>query len=210
LLLIGAPVGALSSISFDLTFQMSNSNQLSLVRKLVAAAAMSMAALAAQANTLTFQGVTFTTWSAGNDLMLEIDAANPTGDWASAVSMDSLSIKNIGSFGSVSLSGPGGAWNFGGADLNAGGCEGSGSDTSACFSHSPVALADNMLFKFSFSGGSQDFSSPHLKVRFLNSDGLKQGSLLSTEIPAVPEPESYALALAGLACVGFVARRRKV
>ena len=35
------------------------------------------------------------------------------------------------------------------------------------------------------------------------------GDLLSQTIPAVPEPQTYALLLAGLGVVGFVARRRR-
>jgi PEP-CTERM motif len=54
-------------------------------------------------------------------------------------------------------------------------------------------------------------SPPHLKVNFLVSEtqGRKTGSNLSQDIPVIPEPETYALMLAGLAAIGFVARRRK-
>jgi hypothetical protein len=55
-------------------------------------------------------GVTFTTTYTANTLVLEIDAVGRNGGWASAVSVDALQIKNVGSFASVSMSGPGGAW----------------------------------------------------------------------------------------------------
>lgn len=43
----------------------------------------------------------------------------------------------------------------------------------------------------------------------LNLDGLQAGQQFSVTV-AVPEPEAYGLAVAGLAALGFAARRRKV
>jgi hypothetical protein len=49
-----------------------------------------------------------------------------------------------------------------------------------------------------------------LKVLFAGGDvGNGHGSLLSQTIPAIPEPETYAMMLAGLGLLGFVARRRR-
>ena len=43
-----------------------------------------------------------------------------------------------------------------------------------------------------------------------NDHGLAIDNVNLSVVAAVPEPQSYALLLAGLACVGFIARRRKV
>jgi hypothetical protein len=168
----------------------------------------------ASAGTLTFQGVTFTSSWSGNVLTLEIDAAHPTGDWAGATTLGALQIKDIGSFDSVSLtSAPGAAvgWTLSSSELNASGCSGGAHvGRSLCYSGTHVALADNMVFQFTFNGGSTNFSSPDLKVNFFAGDGTqKVGSLLSQNIPAVPEPQAWAMLFGGLSVVGALARRRK-
>jgi hypothetical protein len=177
-------------------------------RSLLAAAATLALSATASANVLTFQGVTFTTSDLGAGvLQLEIDAAGRLGDWADAVSVDALGWKDIGSFTSGVAGGLGSGWSFSANELNASGCAG-GESGGACFFGTSVALTDNMIFTFAFSGGTTDFSLPHLKVHFLNAAGEKQGDLLSLSVP-VPEPETYALMLAGLGLVGFMARRRR-
>lgn len=42
-----------------------------------------------------------------------------------------------------------------------------------------------------------------------NGQGLSNAAVYVTGVPAIPEPETFALMLAGLAAVGFVARRRR-
>lgn len=187
------------------------------IRKTLLSSLLAVGAIAsAQAGTLEYQGVTFTSSWMDNVLTLEIDAAHPTGDWAGANTIGALQLKGLGSFDGVSLlSAPGGAanWTLSSNELNANGCGGGAhAGASLCFSGDHIALSDDMVFKFTFNGGATDFTSPHVKVNFFNGDGgRKVGSLLSENIPLapVPEPQTYAMMLGGLAVLGAMARRRK-
>lgn len=184
------------------------------LRKLVPALALAAGvALPAAAGTLEFQGVTFTSSWSGNILTLEIDAANPGGDWAGATSIGALQLKNIGSFSDVSLvSAPGGAlnWTLGSNELNANGCAGGAhAGRGLCLSGERIALTDDMVFQFSFNGDGTVLDAPHLKVNFFGEGERKVGSLLSQTIAPIPEPQTYAMLLGGLGLVGWMARRRQ-
>ena len=170
----------------------------------------------AQAGTVEFQGVDFTSSWSGNVLTLEIDAANPTGSWAGATSLGALQLKDLGSFDSVSLTAaPGGAanWTLSSNELNANGCSGGGqAGASLCYSGAHVALTNDMVFQFTFSGGNVDPTSPQLKVNMFGADGDKKvGSLMGEHlvVSAVPEPQTYAMMLGGLGLLGFMARRKR-
>ena len=173
-----------------------------------AASALALSSLTASANTLTFQGVTFDTVALdGDTLELTIDnALSATGDWTGIQYLNAFEIKNIGTITGATLT----DWSESSNELNAHGCTG-GSAGGACFTHSPaMALSNHMVFDIDFTG-TPDFSLPHLKVEFFTSltQDKATGNLLSQDIPVVPEPETYALMLAGLGVVGFVARRRR-
>jgi hypothetical protein len=166
-----------------------------------------------QAGSLTYQGVTFTSSWSGKLLTLEIDAANRSGDWLDATSIGALQLKDLGTFSDVTLvSAPGSAtdWTLSSNELNANGCNGGGhAGRSLCLSGDRVALSDNMVFQFSFSGGAPSLDAPHLKVNFFGDGERKVGSLLSQAIAPVPEPQTYAMLLGGLGLVGFMARRKR-
>lgn len=147
----------------------------------------------AHAGVLSFQDVVFTTSWSDNVLTLEIDAARHSGDWSRATSLGALSLKDIGSFTGVSVTAaPQGAtaWRLTSKELNANGCAGGGgasrAGTALCISGAPIALSDNMVFTFTFTGGTPDLDEPHLKVSFLDASKNKAGGLLSQRITSAP------------------------
>ncbi len=176
-----------------------------------AVAAAALAASPAGANTLTYQGVTFETLAVDSDtLRLSVlNATNASGDWTGIHYLKSFELKDIGNVTGAALAG----WSVSVDNgLAAFGCT-TGGTTGACFTSTPAAtLTNSMVYTIDFTGTNLDFSAPHLKVEFLTglNDVQKTGDLLSQTITtAVPEPETYALMMAGLGAMGFVARRRK-
>ena len=186
---------------------------MNLSRTLVSAAlaAAAFAASPAGANTLTYQSVTFETMALDADtLQLSVlNATSATGDWTGINYLKAFELKDIGNVTGATLAG----WSVSVDNgLAAFGCT-TGGTNGACFSSTPAAsLTNNMVYTIDFTGTNLDFSAPHLKVEFLTglNDTQKTGDLLSQTIPtAVPEPETYALMMAGLGAMGFVARPRK-
>ncbi len=185
-----------------------------LSRTLLAAAiaACAFTATPAGANTLTYQGVTFQTMAVDADtLQLSIlNATNATGNWTGINYLKAFELKDIGNVTGATLAGWSTSVDNG---LAAFGCT-TGGTTGACFTSSPPAtLTNNLVYTIDFTGTNLDFSTPHLKVMFLTgiNDSQKTGDLLSQTIPMapIPEPETYALMMAGLGAMGFVTRRRK-
>lgn len=186
------------------------------IKKTMMAGALATAGLLASsaANAqLTFQGVTFIPSWSGNVLTLEIDAANATDDWSTADAIGSLQLKDFGTWDSVVLSGPGdfSSWTISGNELSAGGCDG-GSDgvQRLCLNGTPITLTDDMMFTFTFTGGVQETDSLFIKVRMFE-DGAtdKVGSLMSMEVPVIPEPSTYAMLLGGLGVLALARRNAK-
>lgn len=174
------------------------------------------------ASSLTFQGVTFASQAVDADT-LEFSILNSnhaTGDWSGASFLKAFEIKGLGTevLSGKLISGPGvAAPSFGsvtsGINGNAG-CR-SGGTPGACFSFgTPLALTSNMTWRIDFTAAAPlVFDTPHIKVQFLEKigDTKTKSSLLSKDlvVSAVPEPETYALLLAGLGLVGAAMRKRK-
>jgi hypothetical protein len=170
-------------------------------------------------NTLTFQGVTFETIASGNTLTLVITNAlsGGTDNWTNINYLSAFEIKEVGNVTGVTLgAGFDGSWNY---TVDSGlassvGCT-TGGTPGGCFYRDPaLALSDSMSFTMTFAGTSLDYSAPHLKIQFLtNLNQTKAtGDLLSLSIggvPAIPEPEIYAMMAVGLGVLGWSARRRK-
>jgi hypothetical protein len=185
---------------------------MNMLRKTLVATAAVLSVGAVQANELTFQGVTFQTIAVdGDTLTLNILNAlsGGTGNWADINFLNAFELKGIGDITGATLAG----WTVdvdNGLSANAG-CD-QGSTPGACFVHTggALALTDNMSFTIDFTGSNLDFTAPHLKVQFFAEAGqtMATGDLLSQTIP-IPEPETYALMLAGLGIIGFLARRRR-
>ncbi len=154
-----------------------------------AASLLLIAASNVSAGVITQDGVVFTSTHVGNVLTLEIDAAGRSGGWAGATAIDALAIKTVGSFSGVSMTSSTGAdWSLRSSELYARGCGSARSRattadlTRLCYTGAGVALADNMVFTFTFSG-TPALSAPHLKVHFVDAKGSKVGSLLSLDFP---------------------------
>jgi hypothetical protein len=186
--------------------------------RITAVLALAIASSAAAGNTLTFQNVTFsTTDQGGGKLELTIsNALNANGDWAGINYLESFALDIGGTWTSASSAG----WTFMDGGLSNGaslGCNGKGSGY-ACFYQptTPFALSNDMVFDILFTGGTADFSLPHLKVDFwiLSSQSKSTGSLLSQDIPLATTPLPAALPLFGtaLGAMGLLGwyRRRKV
>ena len=181
----------------------------------IAAAAMTlgMPALAAD-NSLTFQGVTFETTAVDSDTMsftILNAVTGATGNWADINYLKAFEFKEIGAVTGATIT-PSDLTPID-FNLNSGGCPGPAGSQGICFlASTPVTLTDSMSWVIDFTGTGLTFASPHLKVNFYETltQTSATGDLLSLNIPtAVPEPETYAMLLAGLGLMGFVARRRR-
>ncbi len=161
---------------------------------------------------------------------LGVDTNNYTGGGSF---LDQVALKVSSAVYSASLfSAPGGtaAWALSPGGISAGGCSGAGAGFTCANSLATlnsgmgvsvttgngVGVDHRWVFDISVNNGGlftgEGMSS--VKARFVNGLGEKVGALVSEPmsmnvVSAVPEPETYAMLLAGLGLVGAWVRRRK-
>lgn len=174
-----------------------------------AVAAASLGAASTAYAQTTHQGVTFTPSYSGNVLTIEIDASDPDASWNSATMIGALAVEQVGTWTSFVISGPGAAagWTEFPNELSANGCDGGFMGAQrACGSGTGVPLTDNMFFTFTFTGGTQDLSFPHIKLNMLNASGEQVGAVSIGRVHAIPEPSTYAMLLGGLGVLAMARR----
>jgi len=96
------------------------------------------------------------------------------------------------------------------------GCNGSSGGFACIQAKTPyLTMASGGSYTFNFSVfGANYVTSPgmfntHVGIGFTQTDGSGNAGIVSTGVvSAIPEPETYAMLLAGLGLMGFVARRR--
>jgi hypothetical protein len=186
-----------------------------LVAALLAAGAMGQAQATAY-TPVTVQGAVYTLSSdaSGTSWTLGVDIDGYTGGGSF---LENVAIKVSSHVNSATLDAAPAGWALTAIDsgINAGGCDGAGSGFLCASGHSALPVTPNGAgvadFSFTFGvDGSNWVAAPTIKARYVDLDGNKIGALVSQTVTAVPEPETYALMMAGLGAVGFIARRRRV
>ena len=159
----------------------------------------------------------YASWLNEVTLRIEIDAGSLTvgGGWEKATNIDSIAINGGDAWSwaiasDITLNGPNSSFdgNIDGTGLNANGCQALSLGKNHQCWMGLEKLADDMIFDFTFSDKSLISSyidNPHLKVRLVDDNGNKIGSLLSAN---VPEPSVLLLMGAGLFGLGFALRSR--
>ncbi len=108
-------------------------------------------------------------------------------------------------------------WSVAPGGLNASGCNSTGTswvcmqDTANSgygYNILPLASHSNVQFTFNFTGVALTGSGLSLKAYYTDTNGNKTGSLISLPVSPIPEPETYAMLLAGLGLIGIIARRK--
>jgi hypothetical protein len=182
-------------------------------KEAAAAAAFALCALPAMSQVLdTGDNVTFAASyaSLGADkwaLTVDIDA---TANTIGASFLNAIAIVPGGTFSNVTLAASDGEWGTAtnGPTSSSGTCQGTAT-AAFCFAATDkgASTASPIEMVFNFTDAALNLGGPHVQVSW-----DVKGNHFSEVVPVtapVPEPQTYALMLAGLGVVGWVARRRK-
>jgi len=139
-------------------------------------------------------------WSGNNNNQVEDVASQISDDWGlSGLVTQDVTAGNSGSDGTLSFANQTGTFVVA---LKAG-------NAFSLFAYNGGAVAGGISSIAYDTLGVGFFSGPGDKNKHFGQD-LSHASLYSgVVVPAIPEPETYALMLAGLGTLGFIARRRK-
>ena len=111
------------------------------------------------------------------------------------------------------VSAPTGTWTTTEGSTNANGCSGGGGGV--CSTTTSLLNVDNGPYVFQYEVTSDNFfftrAGSHVGASYWGGPGAQGGGYGNTSVqaPPIPEPETYAMMLAGLGLLGFVARRRR-
>jgi len=152
-------------------------------------------------------------------ITLDVDTTGYTGGGSF---LDQVALKVSSSLVGASLfAAPGGtsSWLLSAGGIDASGCSGSGSGfecaNSALILNGgkgvPVGFDYAWVFDLTMPNGAlfTGFEESTVKGRFVDFSGNKVGALVSENVTLIPEPEIYAMMVAGLGLMAFVARRRR-
>jgi len=142
--------------------------------------------------------------------------------------MTAVNIKDFSSYSNFSFTASTGTWvdPLGDAGISAGpdggpnagpdGCNNLGESSFACIQATPdqasLIIASGATYQFTFhvdgaTGLNTDGIGAHVGVGFTQFDGT--GNVGITSVTLIPEPEIYAMMLAGLGFLGWAARKKK-
>jgi hypothetical protein len=149
---------------------------------------------------------------------LDITGINAAADTEGGRSgVNSIAFTQPANFVSANLTSPTG-WTYVPGGLNSTGCDGTGNFF--CFDNpaipptpgSPLAVNSSLQFVFTVTtslAGSFPYT-PDFKIDWVGSqNNYDLVSLPLSPVPGIPEPGTYAMMLAGLGVIGYMARRRQ-